>query len=157
MMYELVIMLAAGVDQAIKGRIEEQKPEDFPRPLKHSGGKILLYRNHNNGFPFGFLKEKKELVRTLPLVITSMLGGAFVYLQRQKKHPLTRLALALTIGGSLSNLYDRHVRGYVIDYFSIQWGQLKKVVFNLGDIFVFLGAGILAMMELFQIRETEDK
>jgi lipoprotein signal peptidase len=34
---------------------------------------------------------------------------------------------------------------------------LKKVVFNLGDIFVFLGAGILAMMELFQIRETEDK
>ena len=35
------------------------------------------------------------------------------------------------------------IRHYVVDYFSIQCGKLKKVVFNLGDIFVFLGSGIL--------------
>mgnify|MGYP004557310627 CR=1 FL=1 len=47
-------------------------------------------------------------------------------------------------------LYDRLKRGYVVDYFSIQCGKLKKVVFNLGDIFVFLGSGILFGAELIK-------
>jgi signal peptidase II len=38
----------------------------------------------------------------------------------------------------------------VIDYFSIQWGRLKKVVFNLGDIFVFIGAAMLAVLEILR-------
>ncbi|MFR5731015.1 MAG: signal peptidase II [Clostridium sp.] len=42
------------------------------------------------------------------------------------------------LGGAVSNLYDRMIRHYVVDYFSIQCGKLKKVVFNLGDIFAFL-------------------
>jgi signal peptidase II len=150
MVYELVMIAAAGVDQALKHWIESQDEKDFPRPMEKSGGKIMLYRNHNDGLPFGFLKKHKALVKTLPMVITSMLGGSFGYLQRHKKHPMIRLALALTIGGSLSNLYDRYVRGYVIDYFSIQWGRLKKVVFNLGDIFVFIGAAMLAVLEILR-------
>ena len=50
----------------------------------------------------------------------------------------------MTIGGALSNLYDRVFRGYVVDYFSVQWKGLKKVVFNLGDMFIFLGAMMIA-------------
>lgn len=60
---------------------------------------------------------------------------------------VTKLGLALVIGGSLSNLYDRFVRRYVVDYFSFQFGVLKKVVFNLGDLFVFFGSGLLLLLE----------
>lgn len=51
----------------------------------------------------------------------------------------------MVIGGSLSNLYDRYIRGYVVDYFSLRFGPLKEVVFNLGDIFILLGAGLQAV------------
>ena len=50
----------------------------------------------------------------------------------------------LTLAGGVSNLYDRMKRGYVVDYFSFQWKALKTVVFNLGDLFIFAGAFLMA-------------
>ena len=67
-----------------------------------------------------------------------------------KKQVIRKLALATVIGGSLSNLYDRFVRRYVVDYCSIQAGPLKKVVFNLGDVCVLLGSGVLIGAELME-------
>ena len=32
-----------------------------------------------------------------------------------------------------------------MDYFSLRFGPLKEVVFNLGDIFILLGAGLQAV------------
>ncbi|WP_349773203.1 signal peptidase II [Lacrimispora xylanisolvens] len=57
------------------------------------------------------------------------------------------MAFSIALGGAISNLYDRLVRHYVVDYFSIQYGRLKKVVFNLGDLFIFLGAGLIIIIE----------
>lgn len=149
----LTAALAAG-DLGLKWLIEKQDEKDFPKPLKHTKGKIMLYHNHNAGFPFGFLEKYGQLVRTVPLVVTSALGGVLCYLSRQKGKTAQKLGLALVIGGSLSNLYDRFVRRYVVDYFSFQFGFLKKVVFNLGDLFVFFGAGFLMALQLVEeIRE----
>ncbi|MDO5408763.1 MAG: signal peptidase II [Eubacteriales bacterium] len=149
----LAAALAAG-DLGLKWLIEKQDGKDFPKPLKHTKGKIMLYHNHNAGFPFGFLEKYGQLVRTVPLVVTSALGGVLCYLSLQKGKTAQKLGLALVIGGSLSNLYDRFVRRYVVDYFSFQFGFLKKVVFNLGDLFVFFGAGFLMSLQLVEeIRE----
>ena len=43
-------MIAAlfGIDYFCKENIEAQKPEDFPRDMEKSHGKIRLYRNHND-------------------------------------------------------------------------------------------------------------
>lgn len=144
----IIVLLAAG-DLFIKWRIEQQDQERFPRPLEKTGGRILLYRNHNAGFPFGFMEKHGELVRTVPLMVISGLGGVFFYLLQNKKgHRVQKAGLAILLGGALSNLYDRYVRRYVVDYFSFQFGWLKKVVFNLGDLFVFAGSGILMAAEL---------
>lgn len=148
MLFVGVIIVLASVDLFLKWKIEKQKPEEFPRPLPKTGGRIWLYRNHNAGFPFGFLEKYGELVRTVPLVVISALGGVLCYLIPQKGRVIQKTALAILLGGALSNLYDRYVRRYVVDYFSFQFGWLKKVVFNLGDLFVFAGAGILFLIEL---------
>lgn len=145
----IIVLLAAG-DLFLKWRIEKQDQECFPRPLAKTGGKILLYKNHNAGFPFGFMEQYGELVRTIPLVVISGLGGIFCYLAQKKGHIVQKAGLAILLGGAISNLYDRYVRRYVVDYFSFQFGWLKKVVFNLGDLCVFAGAGILVAAELLQ-------
>lgn len=90
-MKKYLYMIAAlfGIDYFCKENIEAQKPEDFPRDMEKSHGKIRLYRNHNDGFCFGVKKEKKELVRMVPVVFTSAAAGILTWLlvpgRRQKK------------------------------------------------------------------------
>ncbi len=137
------IALLASLDLCIKSAIEEQNESDFPKELEGSCGKILLYKNHNAGFSFGYLKNHQSLVQMIPLAVASFIGGMLACLLQRKGRTAEKLALSIALGGAVSNLYDRLVRHYVVDYFSIQYGKLKKVVFNLGDLFIFLGAGIM--------------
>lgn len=150
MLYTGIITALSALDLGIKWLIEREKPEDFPRPLPHTKEKILLYRNHNAGFPFGFLEQHGEIVRMFPLAVISGLAGFLAAILPQKGRQVQKLGIAIILGGAISNLYDRMIRHYVVDYFSIQCGKLKKVVFNLGDIFVFLGSGILFVAEILK-------
>ena len=146
-----------GLDFLLKERVEAQKPEEFPRDLEGTGGKIRLYRNHNQGFCFGFLKEKAELVRQIPIVITSAAAGILAWLLTHKKSTLPeRLGFTLITAGGLSNLCDRLRKGYVVDYFSFQVKWLEKVVFNLGDLFLFAGTLFLAVGELLEGKNPKE-
>jgi signal peptidase II len=49
------------------------------------------------------------------------------------------------LAGGASNAYDRVKRGYVVDYFIINKGWLKRTIFNLADMFLFLGGVICAV------------
>lgn len=139
-----------GLDFLLKERIDSQKAEEFPRDLEGTGGKIRLYRNHNQGFCFGFLKERAELVKQIPLIMTSASAGILAWLLTHKKSTLSeRLGFTLITAGGLSNLCDRLRKGYVVDYFSFQVKWLEKVVFNLGDLFLFAGSILLVLSECF--------
>ena len=120
MLYTGIIAALSSLDLGIKWLIEREKPEDFPKPLPHTKEKILLYRNHNAGFPFGFLEQHGELVRMLPLAVISGLAGFLTAILPQKDKKVQKLGIAIILGGAISNLYDRVVRRYVVDYFSIQ-------------------------------------
>lgn len=143
-----VIGFLAALDLFIKSAIEEQDETAFPKELEGSGGKILLHKNHNAGFSFGYLKDRGSLVQMIPLAVASFIGGMLVCLLQKKGNIGEKLALSIALGGAVSNLHDRLIRRYVVDYFSIQYGRLKKVVFNLGDFFIFLGAGMLLVIEV---------
>jgi len=150
-MKKYLYMIAAlfGIDYFCKENIEAQKPEDFPRDMEKSHGKIRLYRNHNDGFCFGVKKEKKELVRMVPVVFTSAAAGILTWLLcRDEGRKADRIGFALITAGGLSNLYDRLKRGYVVDYFSIRCKYLEKIVFNLGDFFIFAGSALIAASDL---------
>ena len=58
-----------------------------------------------------------------------------------------KLGLSIVLAGAASNLYDRFKRGYVVDYFSIRVKGLEKVIFNLGDMFVFFGSLLFVICE----------
>lgn len=143
-----LIVLLAALDLCIKNAIEEQEEGAFPKTLEWLGGRIVLYKNHNPGFSFGFLKNRPELVEMIPLGVASFVGGMLTCLLQKKGQLAHKMAFSLVLGGAISNLYDRLRRGYVVDYFSPQIGKLKKVVFNLGDLFIFLGAAIWALAEI---------
>ena len=167
-------------DLAVKKEIEARPDEEFPKTVKESGGLIRLYKNHNPGFSFGFMKESGGLIRLyknhnpgfsfgfmkeypklvemVPVCMLSAVAGAWAYVIGKKGRVLEKTALTLVLAGGASNLYDRLKRGYVVDYFSIQWKKLKKVVFNLGDIFIFAGSALFAAVQLVEeVREILPK
>ncbi len=147
MAFIMWILTIAGVDLCIKEEIEARDGGDFPKELEGSGGKIILHKSHNTGFPFEVLKSRPELVRMIPIVVASGLAGILGFLIPRKGFLAEKLALVLTLGGALSNLYDRMVRGYVVDYFSFNVGKLKKVIFNLGDLFILAGSLIILLSQ----------
>ncbi len=150
----LLILMAALVDLAIKSVIEEADPSEFPKKLEGSRGLIMLHRKHNAGFPMGVFKSRPEFVKVVPMVVLSGVAGIFFWVYPKKGYGAEKLGTSLVLGGGLSNLYDRMKKGYVVDYFSIRLGKLKKIVFNLGDIFIFLGAVILLLAEFAEtVRE----
>lgn len=145
-----------GLDIFLKGKAEAGKAEDYPRDLEGTSGKIRLYRNHNEGFCFGLLKQNKELVKNVPLAFTSAVTGIFLWLLTRKGRFIDKLGFTFVTAGALSNLFDRMKRGYVVDYFSFQFGWLKKVVFNIGDLCIFLGTFLLTVSELFPGKEHKN-
>ena len=113
-------------DLAVKKEIEARPDEEFPKTVKESG------------------------VEMVPVCMLSAVAGAWAYVIGKKGRVLEKTALTLVLAGGASNLYDRLKRGYVVDYFSIQWKKLKKVVFNLGDIFIFAGSALFAAVQLVE-------
>lgn len=80
----------------------------------------------------------------LILIIIIFLCGFVVSLIFQKK--LLALPLIFTIAGAASNLYDRFVYGFVIDYFDLEY----FTVFNLADTLI---SGSLAIFLFMLIKE----
>ena len=56
MIFLFLIAAVVLLDLGLKDTIDEMDQEQFPKELEGSRGWILLYRNHNEGFPFGALK-----------------------------------------------------------------------------------------------------
>ena len=157
MITELLGLGVLAADQVLKQKIEKQDPDTFPRAMDGSKGKILLYCFHNDGLPFGKLKEYPRLVKLLPTAMTAGLCAEYLALKKKNKSPLMQSACALLICGSLSNLLDRFRLGYVVDYFSPQFGRMKKAIYNLGDFAIFIGSGLLLLASLFGKSKKETK
>ena len=132
----------------IKKEIERQEDETFPRELPCAKGRIRIHKNHNAGFPFGVLKGDPDLVKGVPALTASAVLGALGMLLLRKGSSGQKLGLSIVLAGAASNLFDRLARGYVVDYFSIKVKKLEKVVFNLGDLFILLGAGLYMTVKL---------
>ena len=81
-------------DLAVKKEIEARPDEEFPKTVKESGGLIRLYKNHNPGFSFGFMKESPKLVEMVPVCMLSKEGtragedGADPGAGRRREQPL---------------------------------------------------------------------
>lgn len=76
----------AALDLFIKDEIEREGDDEFPRDLPGTKGFICLHKSYNPGFPFGFMKERPELVKGVPLAVTSAAAGALAALLQKRLH-----------------------------------------------------------------------
>ena len=109
-------------------------------------GKIILNKCHNTGAAFSLGEKNPSLVLVSSLLCVIVVT---IYLIRRYivkgMGPLDigiyEVGVSMFLGGALSNLYDRISKRYVVDYFSfnVRWPKLRNIVFNISDMFIFLG------------------
>lgn len=135
-----VLVLYAG-DEAVKKYMVHHLDKGEEKPVL--GGKAILYRLENPGAAMGLGKDHQK---ALNLFAGSMLGilGARLLFRGKEQSRLEKTAMVLLTAGGLGNLTDRVCQGYVDDYIRISCKneKLSRVVFNLADVFVAVGAGL---------------
>ena len=70
---------------------------------------------HNRGVAGGGFADSTKKVEILTFFLLSGLWARLGALAGRRKCKAKKLGLALTIGGGMSNWYDRHKRGYGLD------------------------------------------
>lgn len=102
----------------------------------------IIYTN-NTGAAFSILLGKRIFLIVVAVLI---IGVLLYYIKRNKiEKKIDIIALSFIIGGSLGNLIDRIIRGYVIDFISIKIGNYNFPIFNVADALIVVGVILLLL------------
>jgi signal peptidase II len=97
----------------------------------------------NRGVSYGWFAQNDGLGQLI-LIVLSLLAaaGLWVWLTRTLS-PLTAASLGLIIGGALGNALDRILHGAVADFFLFHAFGFSWYIFNIADIAIVAGVGLL--------------
>ena len=105
----------------------------------------LTYIN-NDGAAFSILVGKRIFLILIAVLVIVML---IRYIKKNNiQNKLELVSISLIIGGSLGNLMDRVVRGYVIDFLDFKLFNYNFPIFNLADTFIVIGVILLLLKEI---------
>ena len=140
MIYLIMITAAFLPDFFINRRIDEKMKIGERRPAFHN--KIIFEKYYNKGAALNLLADKPKLMRMIHTILLLFICAVCYLSTRVTGREAGKAGLALIAGGGLNNLTDRYAKGHVVDYVRFRFGpkRLQKIVFNLSDFFIFIGA-----------------
>ncbi len=115
-----------------------------PVPLSSFFELVLVW---NRGISYGLLPTHLQGWPIAASLIVSLILWSWAC--RSPSRP-TIAALAIIIGGALSNALDRAVHGAVADFLHFHLGSFSWYVFNFADVAVVAGVAILLYESVFE-------
>jgi signal peptidase II len=113
----------------------------------------------NSGVAFGLFSEWDAAFR-VPFLLgaTSMALSLIVYLliKSQQEHWMVRWGFSLLAGGAVGNFYERVIYGEVVDYFDFYLGNYHWPTFNISDVSILTGIG-LVLLYYYVLRKEENE
>ncbi len=104
----------------------------------------------NDGAAFSSFAGKQAFL--IAVSIIAIIGAAFFLRKMKSEGAMFKVALLCIIAGGIGNLIDRFLLGYVTDMLSF---SIFPPVFNIADIAVCLGCGILIVYVLFFMKDDK--
>lgn len=110
----------------------------------------------NEGAALGMLSDHRWVFMVLSALLIVIIA-LFIILSKDISRMLV-IVLAAILGGGIGNMIDRFAYGYVVDFIDVKFLPFWKWIFNVADIFVTVGAILLAVVyiatELKHKKET---
>ena len=124
--------------------------------LQENGTNIDFYINSflnfylvwNTGIGFGLASMETNIYYHILTSIIVMVNIGLIYFLIKSKAIYAYL-IALIIGGSLGNLFDRIYYYAVPDFIDLHIGNYHWFIFNIADIFITVGIIGLVLLEFF--------
>ena len=151
----LVAGVIVGIDQVTKSFAREQLANTAPIILLDDI--VRIHYSENTGAMLGLGANLSPNLRFWLLSVASglMLIGMLVFAWRSESLDILGiLGVGLLVGGGASNLIDRIISGTVIDFMNIGIGNLRTGIFNVADVAIMLGAGLIIVWSL-RHRDTD--
>jgi len=154
----LIALLVVALDRASKWVV-------MAHISLHDGMQIIpgffrLTHEENRGAAFSLFADSPAHWKMVLLVAFSVLALIVVStLLWRNSHALasTGVALALIMGGAVGNLWDRLLRGSVVDFLVFYIGRYQWPAFNVADSAIVMGACLLAFEILSAKSPAEQK
>jgi signal peptidase II len=107
----------------------------------------------NKGAAFSLFADGSGWQRWFFMGIATVIGLWLCYaIIFERTNALTRLAYASILGGAIGNLYDRILHGKVVDFISWHIGNAYWPTFNVADVGICVGVGLLIIAWLVEWR-----
>lgn len=144
-----IAALLFGVDLLLKQYVEENM--DCGEEIEAVKDKVILRKVYNKGFMLHALERYPWLVRGSAAFLGAVLFIYDVLLSGKKGRRVEKAGTAIFSAGAYSNIFDRLVRGKVIDYigFKSKSGFLSRLTVNLADLCIVAGLAVMTLGKLF--------
>ncbi len=132
-------------DQASKGWIEARYLLGESTPVLPV---LDIVRLHNPGAAFSFLAGAGGWQRWFLSALAIGVSIGIVWWLRQMhagRERLLAVSFALILAGALGNVIDRIEHGYVVDFIHAHWGGAYFPAFNIADMAISVGAGLMLL------------
>ena len=110
---------------------------------------LNFYLIWNTGIGFGLVSMESSIYYHLLTFVIIIINIGLVYFLLKSKGTYAYL-LAIIIGGSLGNLFDRIYYYAVPDFIDLHIGNYHWFIFNIADIFITVGIIGLLIAELLK-------
>jgi|TARA_B110000879_G_scaffold252_1_gene321 signal peptidase II len=118
-----------------------------------------LVLQHNPGAAFSFLADlggaQVWLFSIIAIVVSVVM---VVWLGRLKPgQRLLSASLAFIVGGAIGNVWGRMELGYVVDFISLHYQSSYFPTFNIADIAINIGAGLMILDIILNPEKAESE
>lgn len=114
---------------------------------------LALKYARNPGAAFSLFKDWSPRARGVFFVLVSVAAvAAMIWLYRRmpERRKLYEWALGLLIGGAIGNLIDRLRFNEVIDFIDMHWKDSHWPTYNVADVAIVVGIGLVLLDALLQ-------
>ena len=139
------VFIADRVTKILAPRIPEDGQALIP-------GVLGLRYAENRGIAFSMLSGMPWV---LGLVSLAIIAAVFFFLRGKKLRAMTLAGLMMMLGGAAGNMLDRFIHGFVPDMIEVLFMQFA--VFNVADMFLCIGCGLVILQLLFGREMTGEK
>lgn len=146
-----IVALNTGCDQVSKIIVREKV--DYHEQISIIKNHFILTKVENTG---AFLSAGNDLPYAIRFILLSILpvivlGFGLYYLIVKINLPKAmQIGLCFLIGGGIGNIIDRLLYGSVTDFLHIDFGLFRTGIFNLADVSIMIGIGILIVNSINQ-------